>query len=99
MTVYEFVVRHGADFAQGAVILGVLIAVCVGWRILSNAIDWAHGDAIRASDESWLAMNTANRCLREVDALKTRVKSLEDAAGRAKKRDADKAQVRVAKVA
>jgi hypothetical protein len=44
-------------------------------------------------------MNTANRCLREVDALKTRVKSLEDAAARSKKRDADKAQVRIAKVA
>jgi hypothetical protein len=35
----------------------------------------------------------------EIAALKTRVKSLEDSAMRAKTRDADKAQVRIAKVA
>jgi|688.fasta_scaffold12040_4 hypothetical protein len=88
----EWVLQHGADAAQGLVVIGVVVAVAVAWRVMSNAISWVADDASQA-------LGMAVHAHAEIDALKTRVRSLEDAAARSKKRDADKAQVRIAKVA
>ena len=99
MTVYEFVVRHGADLAQGAVIGGVLIALWVGWRVLADGIAWINGTANHAMFLSEGNSEDIGLLNNEVDALKTRVKSLEDSAARSKQRAADKQKVRIAKVA
>ena len=91
MTVYEILRQHSADYAQGVVVLGVVVAVYVGWKVLSGAVEWVADDAARAA---W----TADLCQREVEALKTRVKALEGAAARAAQRSAEKQKVRIAKV-
>lgn len=98
MSVYEFLVRHGADYAQGVVVLGVVIAGYVGWRALSVAVDWLQYDVAAANWDAIMAKEGSEQALREVEALKTRVKSLEDAAARSKQRDAEKKQVRIAKI-
>lgn len=92
MSVYEYVMTHGVDAVQGAVILGVLAAGYVGWRALSTALAWNQ-------DTAEIAMGVGVQALKECEALKTRVKSLEDAVGRAKQRSDEKKQVRIAKVA
>jgi hypothetical protein len=88
----EWFVQHGADAAQGLVLIGVLVAFGVAWSCLSKAIAWVQADVDIVS--YGIAVAHA-----EIQALETRVKSLEAAAERIKKRSADKATVRVAKVA
>lgn len=83
--------QYGADYLQGAVVLGVVVALYVGWHCLSECLAWNQ-------DTAETALGVAYQAHQEIDALKTRVKSLEDAAGRAKRRDAEKQRVRVAKV-
>lgn len=88
----EMLLRHGAEWMQGLVVLGVVVAVYVGWRCLSEALAWNQ-------DTAESAMAGVDQANREIDALKTRVKTLEDSVARSRQRDAEKKQVRIANVA
>jgi hypothetical protein len=95
----EWFVQHGADAAQGLVLIGVLVAFGVAWKLLGNAISWLEWETETARFGIALLRADLDLLRDEHDALKTRVKSLEAAAERIKKRSTDKATVRVAKVA
>lgn len=73
-----------------AAILGVLWMAICAFRLANMAND-------KASFGIALTSHCGPQWDREIDALKTRVKSLEDAAARSKQRAADKQKVRIAK--